>query len=128
MRQAQSEALAWITTNLHKFLSLTVERFVNLWVGHPYLLRYFGDVMKLTVLAIIGLCLAIPNIKIPERAALLIPLVTYPLIYYIVAYEPRYRIPINWILYLLAGVVVWVLIGGLVGKENVKARSLDDTN
>jgi hypothetical protein len=42
----------------------------------------------------------------------LIPLATYPLIYYIVAYMPRYRIPIDWILYILAGAAVWQLIGG----------------
>ena len=39
----------------------------------------------------------------PQWAVLLIPLATYPLIYYVVAYMFRYRIPINGILILLAG-------------------------
>lgn len=54
---------------------------------------------------------SIPKITIPQRAAFLIPLITYPLIYYIVAYMPRYRIPIDWILFILAGAAAWQLIG-----------------
>jgi hypothetical protein len=42
--------------------------------------------------------------------AFLIPLATYPLIYYFVAYMPRYRVPIDWILYILAGTAVWQLL------------------
>jgi hypothetical protein len=61
----------------------------------------------MTVLAIIGAWISFPRISIPQRAAFLIPLVTYPLIYYIVAYMPRYRIPINWILYILMGAAFW---------------------
>ena len=66
----------------------------------------------LTVLAIVGAWRSFPRITIPQRAAFLIPLATYPLIYYIVAYMPRYRIPIDWILYILAGAAIWGLIDG----------------
>jgi hypothetical protein len=65
------------------------------------------DVLALTVLAIIGAWRSFPRTTIPQRAAFLIPLITYPLIYYIVAYMPRYRIPLDWILYILAGAAVW---------------------
>ena len=39
---------------------------------------------------------------VPQRAALLIPLATYPLVYYVVGYEPRYRQPLDGLLLLLA--------------------------
>ncbi|PWB55788.1 MAG: hypothetical protein C3F13_03720 [Anaerolineales bacterium] len=116
MHQARDEALTWIKAHPARFLWLTGQRFINLWIGPPYWMKYFLDVFKLTVLALIGACLALPRIRIPQRAALLIPLATYPLIYYILAYEPRYRIPIDWIVYTLTGVVVWMLIGGSLGS------------
>lgn len=115
MIQAKDEALAWIKTHLSRFLWLTSQRIINLWVGPPYWMRYIPDVLKLTVFAIIGAWLSFPRIEIQQRAAFLIPLATYPLVYYIVAYMPRYRIPIDWILYILAGAVVWKLMGGAFG-------------
>jgi hypothetical protein len=65
---------------------------------------------EVTVLAMVGALVALPMIKIPQWAALLIPLIAYPLVYYILAYMPRYMKPINWIFYILAGAVVWKLI------------------
>ena len=110
MRQAGGEALAWIRTHPDEFLWLAAKRFANLWAGPLH--RPVEDspgVLVLTVLAIVGACLAFPRIAVPQRAAFLIPLATYPLIYYIVAYMPRYRIPIDWILYILAGSAFWSL-------------------
>ena len=40
-------------------------------------------------------------------AALLIPLLDCPLNYYLVRWQHRYRIPIEWILFLLAGAALW---------------------
>ena len=113
MRQAGGEALVWIRTHPDEFLWLAAKRFANLWIGPVYKpVEEMLDVLVLTVLAIVGACLTFPRIAVPQRAAFLIPLAAYPLIYYIVAYMPRYRIPINWILYILAGAAVWQLIGG----------------
>jgi hypothetical protein len=113
MRQAGAEAVLWIRTHPAEFLWLTAQRFANLWVGplHRPVEDYRG-VLALTVFAILGAWRSFPWITIPQRAALLIPLGTYPLIYYIVAYMPRYRIPLDWILYILAGTAAWQLIGG----------------
>jgi hypothetical protein len=115
MKQAGSEALVWIKAHPTKFIGLTAQRFANLWIGPPSRLKHFTDVFVLTVLAVVGACLSFPRIRIPQRAAFLIPLITYPLIYYIVAYMPRYRIPIDWILYILTGALVWRLLGGSFG-------------
>ena len=111
MRQAGGEALEWISAHPAEFLWLTAQRFANLWAGPLH--RPVEDspgVLTLTVLAIVGAWRSFPRITVPQRAAFLIPLATYPLIYYIVAYMPRYRIPIDWILYILAGAAVWSLI------------------
>jgi len=52
----------------------------------------------------------LPTIGAPSRTALLIPLATFPLVYYVVAYMERYRAPIDWILLLLAAAGVWDMI------------------
>jgi hypothetical protein len=113
MNQAGGEALAWISTHPAQSLRLIAQRFANLRFGPLHRpVKESPGVLMLTVLAIIGTWRSFPRITIPQRAAFLIPLVTYPLIYYIVAYMPRYRIPIDWILYILAGAAAWQLIGG----------------
>jgi hypothetical protein len=112
MRQARGEAIEWISTHAAEFLWLTVKRFGNLWAWPLHKpVEDSPGVLALTVLAIVGAWRSFPRITIPQRAAFLIPLVTYPLIYYIVAYMPRYRIPIDWILYILVGAAAWQLIG-----------------
>jgi len=32
---------------------------------------------------------------------------TYPLVYYLVAYMPRHREPLDWLFLLLAGAAIW---------------------
>ena len=66
----------------------------------------------LTILAALGAWKIIPALSTPQRAALIIPLLTFPVVYYLVSYEPRYRIPIAWILHLFAGTAVWELVRG----------------
>ena len=107
MRQAQSEALEWISTNPGDFIRLTLQRFANVWVGPLHGPKVAAGVFALTILAGWGAWRTFSSLTIPQRASFLIPLVTYPLIYYIVAYMPRYRVPIDWILFILAGAAVW---------------------
>jgi len=49
----------------------------------------------------------LPGVPATRAAALLIPLLTYPLVYYLVPWQHRYRFPIEWILFLLAGAALW---------------------
>ena len=107
MQEAQQEALQWIITHPAKFLWLTLQRFANLWAGPLHLPSAASGVLVLSLLTFFGFWRSLPTLSIPQRAALLIPLLTYPLIYYIVAYMPRYRVPIDWILYILAGAAIW---------------------
>jgi hypothetical protein len=107
MREAQRNALAWIVSHLAEFLSLTLRRIANVWVGPIHRPIGIPAVLGLTILALLGLWRSFPALSIPQRAALIIPLVTYPLTYYFVAYMPRYRMPMDWILLMLAGAAVW---------------------
>ncbi len=107
MRQAGQEAWDWIRTNPGQFLSLTFQRIANLWAGPLHRPLAASGVLALTVIASVGAWRTFPSLAIPQRASFIIPLATYPLIYYFVAYMPRYRVPIDWILFLLAGAAVW---------------------
>lgn len=112
MRRKRREALEWITSNPDTFLKLTASRIAYFWGGPLHRFPASLGPLFLTLLALLGAWRILPPLSPPQRAALLIPLFTYPLIYYIVAYMPRYGYPIRWILFLLAGGAVWALIAG----------------
>jgi len=112
MRQAGREALDWIAEHPGEFIGLTASRAVHWWLGPLYHPPGAFLVTLLTILALLGACVTFPTLASPQRAALVIPLLTFPLIYYVVAYMPRYREPIDWIFLLLAGAAVWRWIGG----------------
>jgi hypothetical protein len=111
MRQAGSEAVDWIRSNPGTFAALTASRVVHFWFG-PVVYRQWTAVAVtlLTVLAVLGAWWSRWALAPPQWAVLLIPLATYPLIYYIVVYMFRYRIPMNGILLVLAGAAVWYWI------------------
>jgi hypothetical protein len=106
MREAEAEAWEWIRENPGEFLWLTVRRAANLWLGPIHQPRDMIPVSTLTLLAILGAWLSWPRLSVPQRAVWIIPLLTFPLVYYIVVYMPRYRSPIDWILFTLAGAVI----------------------
>ena len=110
MRRARREALEWIRTHPAEFLRLTASRVVHFWCGSLHRPVSVAWVSALTLLAILGARRTLPRMTIPQRAALLIPLATYPLIYYVVVYMSRYRVPVNWILLIFAGAEVghWI--------------------
>jgi len=103
MRQAGREAIAWIRANPGAFLRLTASRFLHYWCGPLARPAVAALYTSLTLLAVLGAWRILPTLAVPNRAALLIPLATYPLIYYIVSYMPRYRVPLDWMLLMLAG-------------------------
>lgn len=112
MRRAGRRALEWIEANPGTFLELTASRVAHWWLGPLYYPPGALLVTALTILALLGAWMTFPALTVPQRTALLIPLVTYPLVYYVVAYMPRYREPIDWIFFLLAAATVWRLIRG----------------
>jgi len=107
MRRARAEALDWIKQNPAAFSRLTSLRVLQVWLGDWRLdpLTAAGATL-LSLLAVLGAWRAWPIFDPARRAALLLPLLSFPLIYYATAYMPRYRIPVDWILLLLAGYAV----------------------
>lgn len=114
MREAQNEALEWIRSNPGDFLWLTLGRFSHVWAGPLHEPGKAVGISALTLLALWGAWRTIPRLTLPQRAAILIPLGTYPLVYYLMAYLPRYRVPIDWILFILAGAAVTKLFSSSV--------------
>jgi hypothetical protein len=111
MRRAGREAFAWIADHPGAFLRLSAERVLLFWAGPIYDSVLGPLTVLLTLLAVVGAIGTLPALTVPQRAALLIPLATYPLIYYVVAYMPRYRVPVDWIVLLFAAAGVWTWIG-----------------
>ncbi len=103
MRDARNRAVGWIRSNPAEFVALTAARVWHVWFGPPARPLEALPVAGLTVLAIIGLTRALPRLDAPERAAILIPLAVYPLVYYLVGYIPRYTFPVTVLLFMLAG-------------------------
>lgn len=114
MRESLRDALEWIGSHPAEFARLTVSRVRHFWLGpldHPIPALAF---LALAGLAAVGAVTAIRKAGPAASAALLIPLLTYPLIYYLVPWQHRYRFPIEWILFLLAGAALWS--GGEVAR------------
>jgi hypothetical protein len=102
MRAAGRQAWSWMRENPARFVELTLSRFAHWWLGPLYYPPGAIVVTALTLLAVLGALRAFPGMAAPQRAAVLVPLLTFPLIYYIVAYMPRYREPLDWVLMILA--------------------------
>jgi len=103
MRRARNEALEWISGHPAEFLRLTLMRVLHFWCGplrYPWLAAIFTT---LTVLALLALRRILPTLAAPGRAALVVPLAAFPLVYYVVSYVPHYPAPLSWMLLLLAG-------------------------
>jgi len=106
MLEKKREAMDWIWAHPGEFLKLTGTRFLYFWAGPLHQPSRAAPYLILTLLAILGAWRVLPSLDAPQRAALLIPLAVYPLIYYVVAYMPRYGEPVRWVLLLLAGAAV----------------------
>jgi hypothetical protein len=107
MRRAKAEAIGWIRDNPGKYLKLTASRTIQFWTGPLDEPGKALAITVLTILAVLGAWYSFPGMSLPQRAALLMPLICYPLVYYAVIYMPRYRWPLEWIVLLLAGAAVW---------------------
>jgi hypothetical protein len=123
MRRAKAEAVDWIRGHPGEFLKLTASRLTQFWLGPLHRRGTALAVTSLTILALLGAWRSFPSMTHPQRAALFAPLIFYPLIYYIVVYMPRYRVPLDWILLLLAGAAVWGWLENPVKEKGPASRS-----
>lgn len=106
MKEAGREARTWVREHPGRFTELTLSRIAHWWLGPFYYPPGAVVVTALTLLALLGTWRAFPGLVPLQRAALLVPLLAFPLVYYVVAYMPRYREPVDWIFLLLAGAAV----------------------
>jgi hypothetical protein len=106
MRRARQEAIEWIRTHPGAFLALTASRVWHIWFGPVCRPFEAVPIAGLTVLAILGMRRSWRSLTVPQRAALLIPLASFPLVYYLVGYSARYVFPLYGLLLVLAG--AWI--------------------
>jgi hypothetical protein len=112
MREARTEAVTWIRAHPGDFLRLAAQRAAHVWLGPLDGSPAAVGLLLLSVLALLGAWRLVPALSAPQRAALLIPLALFPLVYYVVPYSARYRAPVDWIVLTLAGAAVWRWLGG----------------
>jgi hypothetical protein len=103
MRQEGREATAWIRSHPAEFLRLTALRVAQFWLGPIDDLAVAFGISVLTLLSVVGAWRSWPLLSVPQRAALVVPLLTFPLVYYLVGFEARYRQPMDGLQLLLAG-------------------------
>ena len=109
----QQEALHWIGDHPARFLELTAMRFVFFWmpsesgtihVGHG---RHLERVVIYLMTLLSGAGLLTLYQKDARSAAICMSCLTlYPLVYYIVAFDARYRDPIMWVTFLLGALPI----------------------
>jgi hypothetical protein len=102
MRRARHEAVTWIRSHPGEFLRLTCLRVAQFWFGPVDDLPAALGISVLTLLSIAGAWRAFPALSVAQRAAIVIPLAAYPLVYYVVGFEARYRQPVDGLALVLA--------------------------
>jgi hypothetical protein len=123
-------AFDWIYHHRGKFAVLTLQRFIYFWAGpieHP---PEFAITTGYTLLGLIGLPLIKKRVGTQQFCLWCVALAMFPLIYYIVQGTNRYRVPIDWMVWLSAGLAITAVLEKLFpapsppGKDQVSARSV----
>ena len=102
------EARRWISSHPARFIKLSVMRFIAFWMptenlNNPYASgRHLERVViyLITLLSVFGLVILCQR-DIKSGVLLISCLTVFPLVYYIVQFEYRYRYPIMWVTFLL---------------------------
>ena len=101
-QQKLRQALVWIDSNRREFLILTARRFRQFWLpdlGHVWERAAVG---LLTLSSLAGFFVMRRKNPLAGRL-ILVAWILYPLIHYVVQFDPRYRYPIFWTSLLPAG-------------------------
>ena len=130
-RRKLHETLGWIRSNPRDFARLTAGRIAFFWFT-PYIRQPWKNlvVTPLTVLAFYGLWVLLRR-RMPLGYLLLSTWIGYPLVYYLVQTDTRYRYPIEWTFVLLGVFAVHTLTGERRqetgrGKGTEQNRAPDD--
>jgi hypothetical protein len=108
-RLREADAKTWMRTHPSAFRHLTLGRIRDFWFPVPWDSRFESAVIWLAT------ALSIPGLVIMGRrhdrvlVFVLLALLIYPLMYYIIISDVRYRLPVLWLSLLPAGsFVIWV--------------------
>jgi hypothetical protein len=111
-RERMHDALTWMAGHPQRTASLIGQRFWYYWFpsdagwqGYFEQRKRFGTLHLLTVLSFTGLWLMWRR-GMPQAGLLTLWISLYPLIYYVVQFETRYRFSFLWVTYLLAAFAV----------------------
>ena len=102
-RLKKSQALTWMRSHPRRLLELTMVRFVQFWFPVPSPPRRATyTIWIITLLSIPGFVLMLYR-NLSVAAVIGAIFLLYPLLYYVVVSEERYRLPILWLSCLTAG-------------------------
>jgi hypothetical protein len=99
-------ALGWMMEHPGEFARLSLLRFFYFWFGpleHPYELIVTSGY---TLLGLVGLGRMRKKVGEVQLRLWCTVLLFYPVLYYFVQYSNRYRVPIDWMIWLSAGLLV----------------------
>ncbi len=109
-RQRAADAIAWMRSHPGRFWWLTWRRIVEFWLPYPTQPLYSCyAVWAATILSIPGL-IWMGWKREPAAVLIVAVFLVYPLMYYIVVSDMRYRVPILWLSCLAAGYFVSSLV------------------
>jgi hypothetical protein len=102
-RLSRDQALAWMRSHPRRLLRLTLGRIARFWFPVPTPPRRATHLIWIiTVLSIPGFLLMLYR-RLPTAALFAAIFLLFPLLYYVVVSEERYRLPILWLSCLTAG-------------------------
>jgi hypothetical protein len=135
MRQKQHEAIAYMVSHPRRVAVLAANRFIAIWTGGtPHPLKdfkrnhslWFRYVLLFNVFAAVG-ALAGIVLLFWKRSMFAFPLavfpVVFPWVYYISLALPRYRLPIDPVVILLAAIALSAAIGR-VSRDGARSHAL----
>ena len=120
-RRQLNLAIKWIESYPASFARLSLERFFYFWFGP---IEHLFDLLAIgfyTVLGFAGLGLIRKRVGTTQFQLWCIAFATYPLVYYFVQYVNRYRMPIDWMVWLSAGLAITAVV------EKLAAAGLQQT-
>jgi hypothetical protein len=105
-RSRQAIAMRWIRQHPHRFLELALGRFKEFWFPTPGKApAYAYSVWMIDALSLAGLFFMARG-RNKTAIGIVAVMATYPVIYYFVQVDPRFRIPILWMSLLPAGLAM----------------------
>lgn len=114
----------WMRRNPGRFLRLTFSRFITFWFPSTFEYPFKAlTIWTVTLLSIPGLILMAFR-RVHAAAFAAVVLAGYPLVYYVIVSDVRYRYPVMWLSLLPAGYSsIWILRLGLGRWQRARVKT-----